>query len=138
VLAHEVGVTSEPEVATHALQEGDRLLVLASDGVWEHLTDQQVIDVAAQAGGYHPTAAVASFDAAAAARAVCAAARVAWTQQSAAAVDDITAVVAYLTHAVQSEASQEPAIIDGNYGVNGGARPARMSLKTEVSWHLAR
>jgi serine/threonine protein phosphatase PrpC len=81
------------------VEEGDALLVLATDGVWEHLTDQEVIDIAAEAGGYRDgTPSSSSFDNAASARAVCAAARVAWTKESAASVDDITAVVAHISH----------------------------------------
>jgi serine/threonine protein phosphatase PrpC len=123
LLAHEVGVTSEPEVATRDLEVGDEILVLASDGVWEHLTDQQVIDIAAKAGGYCASAfsSSSSFDDAAAARAVCAASRVAWTKESASTVDDITAVVAHFAHELQGMAPPRLAS-------TAGGRAARMSI----------
>ena len=105
LLAQEVGVTSEPDVNTFNIEEEDRLIVVASDGVWEHLTDQEVIDIAANAGGYSSDPSLLMpFDNMAAARAVCAAARVRWTSESAATVDDITAVVAYMVHQVRDNA----------------------------------
>ena len=124
LLAHEVGVISEPDVATRELEDGDTLLVLASDGVWEHLTNQEVIDIAAEAGGYRagtPSSLPSSFDNAAAARAVCAAARVAWTRESAASVDDITAVVAHISHGARENVP--PRLANMTRG-----RAARMSI----------
>ncbi|KAL6297745.1 phosphatase 2C-like domain-containing protein, partial [Sparassis latifolia] len=37
-------VTCDPEVVEHQLTEEDEFLVLASDGIWDCLTSQQVID----------------------------------------------------------------------------------------------
>jgi pyruvate dehydrogenase phosphatase len=131
-----VGVISEPEVNTRELDGGDRLLVLASDGVWEHLSDQEAIDIAASAGGYAAgaggatttaaaaaAAAAVAFDNAAAARAVCAAARVRWTTGSAAGVDDITAVVAHLDQSLRGSA---PARLRG--GRLSTSRGGRLSI----------
>ena len=37
-----LGVIAEPVISQHVLEEGDELLVLASDGVWEFIDCQQV------------------------------------------------------------------------------------------------
>ena len=39
-VAEAVGVFSEPEVLTKELGADDRFIVIASDGVWEFLTNQ--------------------------------------------------------------------------------------------------
>ena len=45
-LAHRVGVSSVPEISTHELSATDRFLILASDGIWEFITNEE-------AGTYH-------------------------------------------------------------------------------------
>lgn len=50
-VAHSAGVTSEPEFVEYEFNpEGreDLILVLASDGLWEFMTDQEVMDMALQ------------------------------------------------------------------------------------------
>lgn len=44
-VAQEVGVIGEPEVETIALKEEHAFFVIASDGVWEFLTSQAVVDM---------------------------------------------------------------------------------------------
>ena len=44
-LAEALGVIAEPEMVTRELEEGDEIIVLASDGVFEFLTNQSVIDI---------------------------------------------------------------------------------------------
>lgn len=44
-VAEEVGVIGEPEVETLALREDHAFFVIASDGVWEFLTSQAVVDL---------------------------------------------------------------------------------------------
>ena len=44
-IAHSVGVIHEPEVTEHALQEHDVFIVLASDGVWEFLSNDDVVKI---------------------------------------------------------------------------------------------
>jgi len=46
-LAEEIGVTAEPEMITTRLTSNDQILVVASDGVFEFLTNQAVIDMCA-------------------------------------------------------------------------------------------
>ena len=45
-LAASVGVISDPEVVTVNLHENDKALILASDGVWDKLTEEEVIKIA--------------------------------------------------------------------------------------------
>ncbi len=47
-LAEGLGVYSEPEMLTREIQPQDRILVVASDGVYEFLTNQSVIDICAK------------------------------------------------------------------------------------------
>ncbi len=47
-LAEDLGVIAEPEIVTRELEEGDEIIVLASDGVFEFLTNQSVIDICAK------------------------------------------------------------------------------------------
>jgi serine/threonine protein phosphatase PrpC/CRP-like cAMP-binding protein len=47
-LAEDLGVYSEPEMLTREIQPQDRILVIASDGVYEFLTNQSVIDICAK------------------------------------------------------------------------------------------
>ncbi|CAD8057885.1 unnamed protein product [Paramecium sonneborni] len=44
-VAASCGVICEPEILTHKLQDSDLFMVLASDGVWEFLSNEQVIDM---------------------------------------------------------------------------------------------
>lgn len=41
-MAHSVGVISAPEVHTVQLTPADRMLVMASDGLWEFMSNQEV------------------------------------------------------------------------------------------------
>lgn len=48
VVAHTAGVSSEPQFFEYEFSRGreDLMLVVASDGLWEFMTDQEVIDIA--------------------------------------------------------------------------------------------
>ena len=41
----EIGVFAEPELVTKSLREQDQFIVLASDGVWEFISSEQVVDM---------------------------------------------------------------------------------------------
>ncbi|KAM7516096.1 hypothetical protein LguiA_005679 [Lonicera macranthoides] len=38
-------LNSEPSISVHELQPDDRFLILASDGLWEHLSNQDAVDI---------------------------------------------------------------------------------------------
>ena len=45
LLANRLGVSSEPEMVTRELQPEDKAVILASDGVWEFFTSQEVAEI---------------------------------------------------------------------------------------------
>jgi hypothetical protein len=47
-LAEDLGVYAEPEMLTREINNDDKILVLASDGVYEFLTNQSVVDICAK------------------------------------------------------------------------------------------
>lgn len=47
-MAHSAGVISDPEFTEWALTDRDKVLVCASDGLWEFMSDQEVIDMCDQ------------------------------------------------------------------------------------------
>jgi serine/threonine protein phosphatase PrpC/CRP-like cAMP-binding protein len=47
-MAEELGVFAEPEMLTREIKPGDKMLVIASDGIYEFLTNQSVIDICAK------------------------------------------------------------------------------------------
>ena len=44
-IASRVGVFSEPEVKIFPFEEEDKFVVIASDGLWEYVTNEEVIDI---------------------------------------------------------------------------------------------
>ena len=44
-MAEDVGVTAEPEIFTTKLGKESRFLLVASDGVWEYLTNEEVLSL---------------------------------------------------------------------------------------------
>jgi len=44
-VAHSAGVSSEPEFFEREMTSKDKYLVIASDGLWEFMTDQEVMDI---------------------------------------------------------------------------------------------
>lgn len=40
-----IGVTSEPEIIKMKLDKRDKFILVASDGVWEFITNQQVLQL---------------------------------------------------------------------------------------------
>ena len=93
----EVGVVARPDCGGLVLGRGAaqggggvRVLVLATDGVWDVLDDAGAVDICAQYGGER--------DAAMAAAVVVQTARMLWEARpgSQASIDDISALVAFL------------------------------------------
>ena len=44
-IAHQIGVICEPEIIEYELNEEDKFIILASDGLWEVMTNQECIDI---------------------------------------------------------------------------------------------
>jgi len=47
-VGEDIGVNAEPEILTKDITKGDEILVIASDGIFEFLTNQRVIDICAE------------------------------------------------------------------------------------------
>lgn len=91
VAAHQIGVSALPVVMQYRLSEADRLLVIATDGVWDMLDNSEVVDIAARASGD------CKGDPAYASAQVCQTARRAWEFKETR-VDDITCLLVFLQH----------------------------------------
>jgi len=50
LIAHQIGVSSEPEIVIYELQQGDRFFTIASDGVWNHLQPEDVGEIVSEYG----------------------------------------------------------------------------------------
>ncbi|PNW88452.1 hypothetical protein CHLRE_01g030200v5 [Chlamydomonas reinhardtii] len=87
VLAHQVGVTSEPDHSTMELTPQDKFIVLASDGVWEFISSKEAVDIVAQYESAEE-----------ACRQLVDEAYQRWLTEEEGVVDDITAVVVRFVH----------------------------------------
>lgn len=85
-VAHTAGVLSEPEMYEVELQDSDKIMVLASDGLWEFMSNQEVIDMILSSGAKEPRKAVEMLVAEASSR---------WMKEEQV-IDDTTIIVAYL------------------------------------------
>ena len=47
-VAAKAGVTSIPEIREYPVSEDDRFMVVASDGIWEFITNEQVVEIVSQ------------------------------------------------------------------------------------------
>ncbi|OEH75525.1 protein phosphatase [Cyclospora cayetanensis] len=86
-LAGKAGVIPDPEVGVHTLSSGDRCVLLASDGVWEFLSNEDALEIV------QPF--VEKGDAAGGCSALVAKAQSRWLEEEEA-VDDITALLVIL------------------------------------------
>ena len=48
LLAHHIGVTSEPEIVIRDIEQGDKFLTIATDGVWSHLGVEDVGEIVSE------------------------------------------------------------------------------------------
>jgi serine/threonine protein phosphatase PrpC len=46
-IASQVGVTCHPDFVTHAQSDSDKFVILASDGIWEYVTNQAAVETVA-------------------------------------------------------------------------------------------
>lgn len=86
VVAHSAGVISEPEVFHVDIRPEDKIAVVASDGLWEFMSNQEVIDMIVATGMADPRKAVDVLVEEANAR---------WMREEQV-VDDTTIIIAYL------------------------------------------
>jgi len=88
-LAHSVGVSCKPEIITYDLNlHRDRFVIIASDGVWEFISSKEAVKIC--------SAAQTPEDAA---NALCRMATIKWNQEDQYNMDDITALVIFLSPA---------------------------------------
>eukprot|EP00879_Flechtneria_rotunda_P011713 GHRR01012234.1.p2 GENE.GHRR01012234.1~~GHRR01012234.1.p2 ORF type:complete len:382 (+),score=136.61 GHRR01012234.1:110-1255(+) len=89
-LAHTVGVSSEPQHITVDLTPSDKLLILASDGVWEFISSKEAVEMVAACDTPEEGC-----------RTLVDEAYQRWLNEEDGVVDDITAVVVRLLHSEQ-------------------------------------
>ena len=123
-VAASVGVIDAPEVVTYDVTTRDRYVILMSDGVFEFIDSQEVLDLvhAAALKGHGPNEA---------ARQLVREARARWREEEADIVDDCTAVVIYVSHppppappAAAAAAAQQQAA--NGFGAAAAAPPGRL------------
>mmetsp|Transcript_28260 Transcript_28260/g.58387 ORF Transcript_28260/g.58387 Transcript_28260/m.58387 type:complete len:346 (-) Transcript_28260:63-1100(-) len=85
-VAHTAGVISEPEMFKTTLTEDDKIMVIASDGLWEFMTNQEVIDMIMSTKMAEPRKVVDMLVTEASSR---------WMKEEQV-IDDTTVIVAYL------------------------------------------
>ena len=44
-MAKKLGVLSEPDIYEYVLNENDKFIIVASDGIWEYLSNEEVMDI---------------------------------------------------------------------------------------------
>ncbi len=54
VLAHHIGVTSEPNVKVMEITPQDKFIVMATDGIWDVLGNEEVVEIVNEYGIRHP------------------------------------------------------------------------------------
>ena len=45
IVGKKIGVTSEPEIFEYDIKIQDKFIVIASDGVWEYLSNEEVVEI---------------------------------------------------------------------------------------------
>lgn len=120
-LSKDIGVVAEPEIAIHTLVPEDRCIVLASDGVWDQVTNEEAVRIAMSC--YQDDAPQS------AAIALCKEARRRWERglktaggESTGNIDDITSVIGFLR--APAQAAQADVSASGAEISNGDARAA--------------
>jgi len=95
-LVKTVGVISEPEVTKYEIKEGDKFLVMASDGVWEFIDSPECVGLVNEFVDSSATEACTRLIETAAAK---------WRQEEGDYRDDITAIVVRLEEVVKDMAT---------------------------------
>ena len=132
-IAEELGVFAEPEILVRELSPEDKIIVLASDGVFEFLTNQSVIDICAKFN-----------DPLEACRAVVAESYELWLQYELR-TDDITMICIFIDEVDTSRSLQRSISIDSGAVepkesdvqedelVTSSSRPVRKNISLEKS-----
>lgn len=124
VIAEELGVFAEPEIIRRKIHPLDRFLVIASDGVFEFLTNQSVADMVARYD-----------DPLDACKKVVQEAYDLWLQYEVR-TDDITIVCVYI-EGIESDTSGQPAPIK-EADLDNIAMQGLKPVRREISWHRKR
>jgi serine/threonine protein phosphatase PrpC len=124
-IAESIGVTGEPEMLKKDLGPNDKFIVVASDGVFEFLSNQQVVDI------------VAKFDDPfEAARTIVAESYKLWLQYEVR-TDDISAIVIFLEELVRPGMMNAPKTIRGGSVAQKARRGTADGITTGFSTVLA-
>ena len=86
VLAHRVGVSSEPDVSTYSLSLTDRFIIIGSDGVWDFISSEEAVMLVASCNSPEE-----------ATRLLVDTAHARWMVEEEGVVDDITCIVVALS-----------------------------------------
>lgn len=98
-VAHSVGCIAVPEIVEYTIKKNDRFLVIASDGIWEWLSNQ---DVGRILYPYY-----LQDDAEGAAERIIREAHDAWLGQLDGIIDDITCYIVFLKQDVKKEETKD-------------------------------
>ncbi|KAJ9509410.1 hypothetical protein QJQ45_001852 [Haematococcus lacustris] len=100
-LAHSIGVTEEPEVVTHSLEQSDRYLLIISNSICEYMENQEVMEyVHAQASQGLPPEAVG--------KSLCQETQRRWRQHEQGLVAECTVAVVYLHQQSAEPVPEDP------------------------------
>jgi len=58
ILAHHIGVTSEPNITVHKINSNEKFIAIATDGIWDILEADQVIEIISDFGPRDPGAGI--------------------------------------------------------------------------------
>jgi len=100
VIAHNVGVSAEPDVLTKTLAANDKFIIIASDGVWEFIESEEAVEIVAS----HLARPHLGLDLTGAAQVLCDEARKRWANEEHIS-DDITAVLVGIDLTSSSQAN---------------------------------
>ena len=95
VVAHTAGVISKPECFEKTLTQDDKCVILASDGLWEFMSNKEVIDIVAKNIKLHAKGNDYAGVAAAAVKELMKESRKRWMAEEQV-VDDTTVILAFL------------------------------------------
>eukprot|EP00592_Proboscia_alata_P004130 CAMPEP_0194365840 /NCGR_PEP_ID=MMETSP0174-20130528/13828_1 /TAXON_ID=216777 /ORGANISM="Proboscia alata, Strain PI-D3" /LENGTH=678 /DNA_ID=CAMNT_0039140683 /DNA_START=103 /DNA_END=2139 /DNA_ORIENTATION=- len=128
MIAEELGVFAEPELTSLELKSEDKMIVVASDGVFEFLTNQAVLDICTKFD-----------DPLAACRAVVAESYELWLQYELR-TDDITMICIFLDDVEESSNASGPKDRASGMSSNmiAGMRPVRNEMSKEKSRHVVK